>query len=355
MRYAFTNPPAAILPTRTRRRSHVGRRESARVRPIGGPLDDDAPSRRLSPGPGHGQRRARRRGAESYDPGLFREMRWRMIGPHRGGRTKAAAGIPDQPNVFYIGVNNGGVWKTNDYGRTWKPIFDDQPTGSIGAIAVAPSDPERHLRRQRRRPAAARPLDRRRHLQVHRRAARPGRTSACATASRSRRSSSIRAIPNRLFVAVLGHPYGPNAERGIFRSTDGGETFEKVLYKDENTGGVDVVLRPAEPATPSTPCCGRRGRGRGRTACSTGRAAASSSRPTAARPGGRSRRACRRSRDGLGPHRHHGRAERSAAGCSRPSMRSATAASTARTTPARAGRASTPTRASPSAAPTSPR
>lgn len=65
------------------------------------------------------------------------ELRYRMIGPHRGGRTKAAAGIADQPNLFYIGVVNGGVWKTTDYGRTWTPIFDDQPTGSIGAIAVA--------------------------------------------------------------------------------------------------------------------------------------------------------------------------------------------------------------------------
>lgn len=71
----------------------------------------------------------------------FNAMKWRMIGPHRGGRTVGAVGVPQQPNVFYVGVNNGGVWKTTDYGRTWKPIFDDQPTGSVGDIAVAPSNP----------------------------------------------------------------------------------------------------------------------------------------------------------------------------------------------------------------------
>src|SRR6476620_2198111 len=71
----------------------------------------------------------------------FSDLKWRMIGPHRGGRTVGAVGVPQQPGVFYIGVNNGGVWKTTDYGRTWLPIFDDQPTGSIGDIAVSPSNP----------------------------------------------------------------------------------------------------------------------------------------------------------------------------------------------------------------------
>src|SRR5438876_3853783 len=79
--------------------------------------------------------------AEPFHPALYGNLRWRMIGPFRGGRTVGATGVPGQPSVFYIGVNNGGVWKTNDFGHTWTPIFDDQPTGSIGALAVAPSNP----------------------------------------------------------------------------------------------------------------------------------------------------------------------------------------------------------------------
>ena len=79
--------------------------------------------------------------AQSFDQKFYQSLKWRCIGPHRGGRTVGAVGVPSQPNLFYVGVNNGGVWRTDDYGRTWQPIFDDQPTGSIGTLAVAPSNP----------------------------------------------------------------------------------------------------------------------------------------------------------------------------------------------------------------------
>ena len=168
-----------------------------------------------------------------------------MIGPHRGGRTVGAAGVPGMPNVFYIGVNNGGVWKTVDYGRTWKPVFDDQPTGSIGTLAVAPSDP------------AVIFVGSGEGLQRPDLSTGDGiykSTDAGKTWQHLglRDGEQIGSIiidprnPDRLFVAVLGHPYGPNEERGVFRSTDGGTTFQKVLFRDENTGGIGLSFDPGD-------------------------------------------------------------------------------------------------------------
>lgn len=186
--------------------------------------------------------------AQSFDPSHYQSLRWRMIGPHRGGRTKAAAGIPDQPNVFYIGVVNGGVWKTTDYGRTWFPIFDEQPTGSIGAIALAPSNPDiiyvgsgEGLQRPDLSTGDGiyKSID-------------AGKTWVHLGLREGQQIPQIIVDPrdpNRLFVAVLGHPYGPNEERGVFRSTDGARTFQKVLYRDENTGAVDIAFDPRDPNT----------------------------------------------------------------------------------------------------------
>ena len=186
--------------------------------------------------------------SQGYDPSLFQEMRWRMIGPFRASRTKAGTGVPSQPNVFYIGVVNGGVWKTTDYGRTWDPIFDEQGTGSVGAIAVAPSDP--NIVYVGSGEGLQRP-----DLSVGDGIYKSTDAGKTWTHLGLRDGQQIPQIivdprdPDRLFVAVLGHPYGPNAERGIFRSTDGGRTFEKVLYKDENTGGIDVAFDPQNAQT----------------------------------------------------------------------------------------------------------
>jgi photosystem II stability/assembly factor-like uncharacterized protein len=186
--------------------------------------------------------------AQQFNPNLYQNLRWRCIGPHRGGRTVGATGVPGQPNVFYIGVNNGGVWKSNDYGVTWKPIFDDQPTGSIGALAVAPSNPDIVY------------VGSGEGIQRPDLATGDGMyksTDAGKTWKHLglRDAQQIGAIivdprdPNRLFVAALGHPYGPNEERGVFRSTDGGESFQKVLYKDENTGAIALQFDPSNSQT----------------------------------------------------------------------------------------------------------
>ncbi len=176
----------------------------------------------------------------------FSEMRWRAIGPYRAGRTKSGAGVASQPYTFYIGVCNGGVWKTTDAGRTWKPIFDDQPTGSIGWVTVAPSDP--NIVYVGSGEGLPRP-----DLSTGDGIYKSTDAGKTWTHLGLRDGQQIPKIvvdpknPNRLFVAVLGHPYGPNEERGIFRSTDGGQTFQKVLYKDENTGGKDVDIDPSNP------------------------------------------------------------------------------------------------------------
>lgn len=175
-------------------------------------------------------------------------MRWRCIGPHRGGRTVGAAGVPGRPNLFYIGVNNGGVWKTTDYGRVWTPIFDDQPTGSIGTLAVAPSNPE--IVYVGSGEGLQRP-----DLAVGDGVYRSNDAGKTWQHLGLRDGQQVGAIlvdprdPNRLFVAVLGHPYGPNPERGVFRSTDGGQNFQKVLYKDENTGAIALAFDPKNSDT----------------------------------------------------------------------------------------------------------
>ncbi len=180
------------------------------------------------------------------DPSLLQSLKWRMIGPHRGGRTVGATGVPGQSNVFYIGVNNGGVWRTSDYGRTWKPLFDEQPTGSIGALAVAPSNPKviyvgtgEGLQRP--------------DLSVGDgmyKSTDEGKTWTFLGLGDAQQIGAVAVDPtneNKVYAAILGHPYGANSERGVFRSSDGGTSWKKILYKDENTGAIALAIHPKNP------------------------------------------------------------------------------------------------------------
>ncbi|MBX7219967.1 MAG: glycoside hydrolase [Blastocatellia bacterium] len=186
--------------------------------------------------------------AQSVDSRLYQNLKWRCIGPFRGGRTVGAVGIPNQPNVFFIGVNHGGVWKTDDAGRTWKPIFDDQPTGSIGDVAVSPANPNTIY------VGSGEGLQRP-DLSVGDglyKSTDGGKTWRNMGLRDGQQIGGIAVDPkdeNRLFVAVLGHPYGANEERGVYRSLDGGETWKRVLYKDVNTGAVQVTLDPNNSKT----------------------------------------------------------------------------------------------------------
>lgn len=182
--------------------------------------------------------------AQQYNEDLFKGMEWRLVGPFRGGRALAVTGIPGDPETFYFGAVAGGVWKTIDGGNSWTPIFDKEPVSSIGSIAVADSD----------------------HNVIY-----VGTGEACIRSNISfgngvyksvdagktwtdvglkdtRQIGAVIVDPHNadiVFVAALGHAFGPNPERGIFRTTDGGKTWQKVLYKDDKTGGIDVVFDPS--------------------------------------------------------------------------------------------------------------
>jgi photosystem II stability/assembly factor-like uncharacterized protein len=177
---------------------------------------------------------------------LFKGMKYRLIGPFRGGRSLTAAGIPGDPTTYYFGATGGGVWKSTDGAMTWTPVFDKEGSGDIGSLAVANSD----------------------HNTIY-----VGTGEACIRGDISQGDGVYKSLdggktwkniglrdtraigkvivnpnnPDIVFVAALGHPYGPNHERGIFRTLDGGKTWEKVLYKDENTGGIDVAFDPHNP------------------------------------------------------------------------------------------------------------
>jgi photosystem II stability/assembly factor-like uncharacterized protein len=185
------------------------------------------------------------RAAGSVDASYFTNLQWRMIGPFRGGRALAVTGVPGQPEHFYFGAVDGGIWESLDAGRTWNPIFDAENVGSIGSIAVAPSDPKTIY-------VGTGEADMRSDIAYGNgmyKSTDGGKTWQHLGLDDTRQIGAVAIDPhdaNVVYIAALGHQYGPNAERGIFKSIDGGKTWAKVLYKDENTGATTLALDPSD-------------------------------------------------------------------------------------------------------------
>lgn len=176
----------------------------------------------------------------------FTDLHWRLVGPFRGGRALAVTGVPGEPDHFYFGAVDGGVWESRNAGRTWNPIFDSEPVGSIGAIAVAPSNPRVLY-------VGSGEADMRSDIAYGNgiyKSTDGGKTWTHLGLDDTRQIGSIVVDPRNadvVYVAALGHQYGPNPGRGVFKTTDGGKTWSKVLYKDENTGAISLALDPSNP------------------------------------------------------------------------------------------------------------
>ena len=185
--------------------------------------------------------------AQNPDPSSYSQLRWRYIGPV-GNRTAAVAGVPGDPNVYYSGAASGGIWKTTDAGIHWQPIFDGQDVQSIGALAVAPSNPSIVWA------GTGEPWIRS-HISIGNgvyKSTDAGRTwtkMGLEATGRIGRFAIHPTNPDIVYVAAQGHSYGPQPERGVFRTKDGGKTWEKVLFVDENTGAIDVIMHPTDPNT----------------------------------------------------------------------------------------------------------
>ena len=183
----------------------------------------------------------------AVDPSLFQDLHWRSIGPFRGGRVLAVEGAPDDPRRFYFGAVNGGVWRTDDAGRTWTPIFDAEPVGSIGALAVAASAPKVIY-------VGTGEADMRSDIAQGQGMFKSSDGGASWSAIGLADTQQIGKIlvdprnPDVVLVAALGHPYGPNPQRGVFRSEDGGRTWARTLFKGPDTGAIDMTFKPGDPS-----------------------------------------------------------------------------------------------------------
>ncbi len=183
---------------------------------------------------------------QQFSPRLFDALKWRSIGPFRGGRSVAVSGVPGGGSTFYFGGVDGGIWKSDDAGTVWKPLFDSQQVASIGAIDVSRSDPNVIY-------AGTGESDIRSDLAsgdgVYK-STDAGKTWENVGLKDTRQISRIFVDPRNpkvVLVAALGHAYGPNEARGVFRSTNGGETWEKVLYRGPNVGAADLAMASDEP------------------------------------------------------------------------------------------------------------
>ena len=185
--------------------------------------------------------------AQPLDPSLYADLRWRLVGPFRGGWGTVAEGVPDEPAVYYLGNAAGGVWKTEDAGRTWSPIFDRAGSASVGALAVAPSNPKVIY-------VGTGHIQARYDIGSGDGMYRSDDAGATWRRIGLRDSRAIGRIlvdpknPDVVLVAALGHIYGPNRERGVFRTEDGGRSWRQVIFVDESTGGADLAAAPDDPS-----------------------------------------------------------------------------------------------------------
>ena len=210
--------------------------------------------------------------AQQYSPSLYSGMQWRQIGPFRAGRVTGVTGVPGQPAVYYMGTAGGGAWKTTDGGMVWKPIFDKQNVASIGAIAVAPSNSNIVYIGTGDVSNVGGAVNQGNGMW---RSTDAGDTWQHIGLEDSRHIAAIWVDPKNadvIFAAALGHTFAPNEERGVFKSTDGGKSWRKVLYKDDKTGAIDVAFAPDNPqigyatlwyhyVNPDTPFAGLLGTG----------------------------------------------------------------------------------------------